>query len=395
MSTNEHYYIAHYVSLWHAEYMLSFVLTEKVAKGLWDLNERIAAKFSFVENLPDDERAAISRYARISMIGASTRIENAVLTDAEVDWLDTILGKDAKVTALRSQQAVIADKISKDRERSIEEVAGCRAMLFLIYDQAKDFFPLTEATIRGLHHELLKFYSEAKHYLGKYKTHPNKVVEINHRTGEQRVVFETADPGVITETAVADLVKWYNETLLKETWSFAVSCELVFRFLAIHPFQDGNGRLGRGLFLLSLLHSPYVPMAHLARYLAIDRQIERHKEEYYTVLNRCSGGRFVSDPAAYQVEYFLAFMMKVVEASLADIDVYRRRYGAFRDLSPSALKVLDCFRGRPEIRLQTQEICKATGLPRRTVVSVLAKLHKAELVQKYGQGAGVRYQLVF
>ncbi len=42
------------------------------------------------------------------------------------------------------------------KERSIEEVAGCRAMLELIYAQGKNLAPHTEATIRGLHKELLQ-----------------------------------------------------------------------------------------------------------------------------------------------------------------------------------------------------------------------------------------------
>ncbi|MGV8949280.1 MAG: hypothetical protein ACOH2E_07980 [Candidatus Paracaedibacter sp.] len=76
------------------------------------------------------------------MIGASTRIENAQLTDSEVNWLDTILSEDGKTTALDQNRALIEDKLSKDRERSIEKVAGCRAMLLLIYEDYKDLLAL-------------------------------------------------------------------------------------------------------------------------------------------------------------------------------------------------------------------------------------------------------------
>ena len=46
-----------------------------------------------------EELDYIQRSVQISTIGASTRIENAVLTDAEVDWLDTNLALDARTTA--------------------------------------------------------------------------------------------------------------------------------------------------------------------------------------------------------------------------------------------------------------------------------------------------------
>jgi len=375
--------------------MLSFKIDPKMTKRLWELGNKIAESHALVMTLSKEEKDAIHRYARISQIGASTRIENAVLTDAEINWLDTILGEDGRKTAFESRRTLIENKLSKDRERSIEEVAGCRAMLHLIYEQSRDFLPISAAVIRGLHQELLRFYPKARPYIGKYKTNPNKVVETNRATKKQRVVFETADPGVITETAMSDLITWYNETLPEEPWGLAVSCEFTFRFLAIHPFQDGNGRLGRGLFLLSLLQSPNKAVADLAPYLALDRQIEKHKEEYYTVLNKCSDGKFLSNPSKYHTEHFLHFMVKVFEESLDDIELYRNRFIAFIKLSPSGHKIMDCFKDQPEVRLRTKEVCETTKLPRRTVVSILSQLEKNGFIQKYGQGAGVRYQLVF
>ena len=68
-------------------------------------------------------------------------------------------------------------------------------------------------------------------------------------------MFQTADAGPITTSAMKDLVGWYNEILPLSPWTIEITLEFVYRFLAIHPFQDGNGRLGRGLFLLSLLQS--------------------------------------------------------------------------------------------------------------------------------------------
>ncbi len=46
-----------------------------------------------------------------------------MLTDAEIDWVDTALSQDGHVTAFDANKAAILDKLSKDRERSVEEVA--------------------------------------------------------------------------------------------------------------------------------------------------------------------------------------------------------------------------------------------------------------------------------
>jgi len=375
--------------------MLAFNLTDDVLSELRVLNQRLAQKHAQISRYSTAELEMIHTHARISMIGASTRIENAQLTDNEVEWLDTLLTSDDKPDSFLQFKTLIKNKLDKDRERSIEEVAGARAMLQIIYAQAKNWRPLTASALRGLHHELLRFYSKAGPNVGCYKRQPNSVVMHNHATGESKVVFKTADAGAITQAAMADLLAWYNEALVKEPWAVAVSCEFVFRFLAIHPFQDGNGRVGRGLFLLSLLQSPDTPIATLAPYLAIDRQIEKHRAEYYAVLNRCSGGQFKLDPQQYHIEHFMQFMLKVLNEALEDIDFYHNQYVAKQKLSQSASTVLTCFKEHPEIRLTTKLICTQTHLPRRTVINALNALLAGQFIQRYGQGAGVRYQLLF
>lgn len=375
--------------------MLSFKLSPELIQQLSELNNHFAKTYATLSGYSDDLKMAIHRYAKISMIGASTRIENAVLTDSEIDWIDTVLTEDGKPTAFMAKKSFIENKLSKDRERSIEEVAGCRAMLELIYTQGKNLTPLSETIIRGLHQELMRFYQKAGPYVGRYKGQSNSVVETNHQTGEMRVVFSTAEAGPITEAAMSDLIAWYNDTYKLESRSIAVACEFVYRFLAIHPFQDGNGRLGRGLFLLSLLQSPSAIISDVVPYLAIDRYVERKRSEYYYVLNRCSDGKYKRDERKYHIEYFLQFMIKVMHDSLDDIEIYKKRFDAYQLLSGSTRSIFACFKEHPEIRLSRQELVAMTKLPERTVTRSLSILVKERFIQKYGQGAGVRYQLIF
>ena len=192
-----------------------------------------------------------------------------------------------------------------------------------------------------------------------------------------------------------ELVAWYNTTLPEHPWTIAVAVEFVFRFLAIHPFQDGNGRLGRGLFLLTLLQGPDESLRVVVPYLPIDRYIEKQKEDYYIVLRRCSGGVFHPDPHRYEYASVLRFMLKVIARSLHDFALYRRRYRALRELPTAVVAVLQCFKERPETRLQTRQIIADTGFPRSTVTDALRLLKGQGFIQRFGRGAGVHYQLVF
>lgn len=114
------------------------------------------------------------------------------------------------------------------------------------------------------------------------KATPNRVVSVNHATGEQQTVLEPAPPGTITETAMSDLLHWYNTTIRDHPWPLLVATEFICRFLAIHPFQDRNGRLGRAPFLLSLMHGDDAVLSRVIHYVSIDRQIERHRAIYYS-----------------------------------------------------------------------------------------------------------------
>jgi Fic family protein len=187
----------------------------------------------------------------------------------------------------------------KDRERSVEEVVGCRQVLSTAYLQAKELFPLTEAIIRGLHHDLLRYYPRAASYAGGYKKTPNRVISINHQTGEQRVVLDPSPPGIITSIAMSDLVDWYNFNIRENTWP------------------------------------------------------------------------------------------------LFDVEVYRNRYAQLQKLSESALAVLNYFKSSPEKRLKVSDIEKEIALPRRTIQYALQTLTKEAFIQKLGQKAGTRYQLIF
>lgn len=389
----------HYIALYGILMrMLSYIITESLTKKLKAVNDNAAEKMVFLSSLDEECRAFIKKNARISNIGSSTRIENAILTDVEISWMDETLSADGKPTAFIREKQRIENKLSKDKERSIEEVAGCRTMLEIIFEQAEDIFPLSQSTICGLHRELMQYYPPAKYHLGKYKTVPNNVVEktVLGKKETLRDVFKTADPGPITESAMHDLIAWYNKTLEENPWTMAVASELVFRFLAVHPFQDGNGRLGRALFMLSILQSKDRVLKSIIPFIAIDRHIEKHKQEYYLVLQKCSGGRFLADPKKYDPSHFLSFMLKVLDESIqSDIDYYSDKYKKFVNLADAPREVLSCFREYPEDKLALKNVLSLAAIPRRTAIHAMNALVRLGFLQKYGKGPSAKYRLTF
>jgi hypothetical protein len=97
--------------------MLSFSPNHKLENELRILQGKFVETYKSIEDLSPEEAKYLHRFALISNIGASTRIENAILTDQEVEWVDTILQKDGKTTAFDENKIFILDKLKKDRGR--------------------------------------------------------------------------------------------------------------------------------------------------------------------------------------------------------------------------------------------------------------------------------------
>ena len=208
--------------------------------------------------LAPERLSALRRVATIESIGSSTRIEGSKLSDREVERL--LANLDIKSFATRDEQ----------------EVAGYAEAMETIFSSWQDI-PVTENHIKQLHRDLLIYSEKDARHRGSYKTLSNSVAAFDEEGKQIGIVFETATP-FDTSRLMAELVAWF-EAAHKEHNVHPLLAIGVFVvvFLAIHPFQDGNGRLSRILTTLVLLRAGYgyVP------YSSLESVIEQSKEAYY------------------------------------------------------------------------------------------------------------------
>ena len=142
--------------------------------------------------------------------------------------------------------------VSEANIRDLEEMKSHDVALKLMISEAKESDkPLTEVFIRQLHQIMFRedyeeyrtlpdgsTYSYTVH-VGRYKTRHNSVWT---KTGE---LFEYASPEE-TPGLMYDLVKWYNEEAEKRVLSpIELAALFHYRYIRIHPFEDGNGRMSR------------------------------------------------------------------------------------------------------------------------------------------------------
>ncbi|MGL9718346.1 MAG: Fic family protein [Wolbachia sp.] len=190
----------------------------------------------------------LKKIATIESIGSSTRIEGAKLSDREVEQLLSKL--DTHSFCSRDEQ----------------EIAGYAYVCGEVFQNFENM-PFTENIVKQFHIWLLQFSHKDQRHMGEYKKFPNHVEAFDESGKSLGVVFETASP-FETVMQMQELTYWTSQQLeAKPLHPLLIIGIFIVTFLAIHPFQDGNGRLSRILttFLLLKLGYAYVPYSSLER----------------------------------------------------------------------------------------------------------------------------------
>lgn len=145
------------------------------------------------------------------------------------------------------------------------EITGHNEAINWVLEMIQGDRPLTENFIRELHSLLLQdSYKESKNAkgeivprklsAGKYKITPNHVQTI---TGE---IFYFATPEE-TQAKMTELLDWYKEKATeKEVNPILLAAEFHYKFIRIHPFDDGNGRTARILMNFILMQFRFPPV---------------------------------------------------------------------------------------------------------------------------------------
>jgi Fic family protein len=324
-------------------------------KGAWRMLGTIA---------PERLRA-LKRIATIESIGSSTRIEGSKLTDREVEELLSRL--DTKAF----------------RSRDEAEVAGYAQVMETVFQSWADL-RVTENHVKQLHRDLLRHSAKDERHRGEYKTLRNDVGAFDASGTMIGVVFETATP-FDTPRQMAELFAWLEEATTNKTLHpLLIVAVFALVFLAIHPFQDGNGRLSRILTTLLLLQAGY----SYVLYSSLESVIENSKEGYYLAL-RQTQGTLKSDAPDWQP--WLLFFMRALQQQKRTLAQKVERERSAVELSELAAKILD-YAGA-QGRVTTRDMVREHGASANTLKSTFSSLIAKGLLVRQGGGRSTWYRL--
>lgn len=286
---------------------------------LFEAADRLKADLDALRPLDPEREARVLQKFRLWWTYHSNAIEGNVLTQGETEVF-LMEGLTAKGKPLKDHL----------------DLRGHSDAINYLLDLVRSNEPLTEHTIRELHKILLvepypvdaitpDGHPTKKMVVpGQYKTEPNHVLT---PTGEIHYYATPAE----TPAKMNDLMQWWRDTTAKGTMHpIETAARFHHRFAAIHPFDDGNGRMSRILMNLLLMQAQYPPV--------VIRLIER--DLYLAALRRADAG---------EEEDFLVF---IGEHAVQSLDLYVRAANGEEIAEPSDTE--------KEITLLTMELDTGT-----------------------------------
>lgn len=340
-------------------------ITDDILTIIGEIDE-FKGRWHAINTLSFDRLSLLKKSATIESIASSTRIEGVKLTDQQVETLLLNIRK----TAFRS--------------RDEAEVIGYADAMDLVLESFSDL-QLSENHIKQLHAILLKHSEKDIRHRGEYKKLDNHVVAIDTNGKEIGIVFKTATP-FETPMKMINLLEWTHKALeLRTRHPLIVAGIFIVIFLAIHPFQDGNGRLSRILTNLLLLKLGY----SYIQYSSLESVIENNKDLYYKNLRDCQITLNSKKPKFENwILFFLKSLKKQKDALVKKVNAEKILQENFDDLHLDVLKILKTHK-----KLAISDIQKLTQANRSTLKVKLRDLVKMKKVKPFGKGRGVVYEI--
>lgn len=296
------------------------------------------------------------------------------------------LNRDSLQSSIRRQLGLDAD----NRQISPAERGIAELMIALYRDFAS---PLSHALLAGWH-GMLTHGRQDLNDQGRYRTHPEPMQIVSGAIYAPKVHFE-APPSAQVPAEMERFIAWFNDTAPKGRSPLPVLLRAAIAHLyfeSIHPFEDGNGRIGRAIAEKALAQGVGQPTL-----LALAHTIERNKKSYYSALEQANKQNEITAWLVYFADMVLdaqRYTSTWIEFLLNKARLYEHLQGQLNSRQEKVLARLfregpDGFKGG----LSAENYLAMTGTSRATATRDLQDLVEKGALQRYGERKHTRYQL--
>lgn len=297
----------------------------------------------------------------------SSRIEGTVAT------LDEVLTYEAA----DEEEVMKGTRKSFYRQEVIEVHSYIRALGYAqkLMDEG---LPICERLVRGTQSRLLFWGRGADKQPGRFKTEQNYVVDKKTKS----VLFTPISPDSL-DTGFKNFEAYINNEQLEPLIQTAISH---VEFEALHPFKDGNGRVGRMLITLLLWNRGLIG----GPYFYISGYLENNRDEYIDRLRAVSADNAWTEWCVFFLKALEAQANENFEVAEQIVALYEDMKDQFRELLSSqwTMNALDFMFGKPVFR--NSAFTSTSGIPKQTAARFTKILSRNGLLKTVLPASGRR-----
>jgi len=305
----------------------------------------------------------------------------------QVAWLP-ILEKEARARAAHSSTSIEGNPLTLSQVQAIDrgekigapqrfEKEVTNYLKVMRWIARKPQSKINEKNLLYLHKLLMQeLLLESK--IGKYKEKQNYVIN------ERGIKIYTPPSPKDTPRLTKELLQWVNSKEVKDLHSIVVCAIFHHRFVSIHPFPDGNGRLSRALGT----HFLYQRGFDTHHIFSLDDFFANNRNKYYLKIRQA---RELDDDLTCWIEYIAEGIVSTLKNAKSRIEELQVSPASKIYLSPRQEEVLRILRDSHP--LTVAEIKKKLKITKARINQIISPLIKNGLVIKEGQSRATRYRL--
>jgi len=327
--------------------------------------------------LVGEANAGLARYDGLLQAMVNPTIMLSPLTSQEAVLSSKIEGTQATVEEVLEHEA--GQEYDENKTHDIQEIINYRHALILAREEVAER-PIRLALIRELHSILMKSVRGQDKTPGEFRKDQNWI----GRPGctMEEATFVPPNPIQLND----HLEAWERYLGIDDFDPLAQTAIVHAQFELLHPFKDGNGRIGRLLIPLFLYSKGRLssPMFYLSAYL------EEHREEYYDRLRSLSQQQ---DWTGW-IEFFLKAIVEQARVNNSRLEqimtLYDRMKERVREVTHSqyCIQVVDALFAQSIFRVS--DFCQRSDIPKPTAHKILKLLEEEKLIKTLRTGSGRR-----
>ncbi|MDR0823099.1 MAG: DUF4172 domain-containing protein [Endomicrobium sp.] len=339
-----------------------------------------------------------ARFLQGELIGKVSALDIKLQKETQSEILVEETIKTAKIEGLEldidSVRSSVAERLGFPEGIGFKQDRNTQGLVDILIDAARNHNTvLSIDRLNGWHAALFPTGYSGFKKITTADLRKDKVVVVSGRIGKEKIHFE-APPAKAVKEELKIFINWFNKSLLKEDGLLRAAAAHL-KFVTIHPYDDGNGRLTRVITDMAMAQDEKSGM----RFYSLSSQIMKERKDYYQILKEVQN---LKADLTKWYEWFLNMFMRALQNSQDILERAFIKANFWKKIKDIALnerqikvvqKLLDIGIGKFEGGLTTRKYVSMTKISAATAFREIEDMRQKGILKPYGRGRSVYYEI--